>query len=119
MSENPEVKRQARELLREIRNLKRVATAYDCSCGQRIILTNFEPSALQRGTREVGIVVMERDERAVCPRCRASLASAWQSSERTAIEAMMLKLNYEGIDGLVQILQAELRGLRELRLRCN
>jgi hypothetical protein len=119
VAEKLEMKQQARQLLRQIRDLQRVAMAYYCRCGQRIMLTNFEPSALQRRTEKVGIAVMERDEHAICPKCGAPLASVWQTSERAMIEAMLAKLESLNVDDLVQVLQVELRALQEARLKCN
>jgi hypothetical protein len=119
MLKKREARQVARGLLRKIREIKRVAISYRCHCGQRIILTNFEPSALQRGLKTVRIVVMEESDHASCPRCGTSLVPVWQASESAVIEAMLERLEAMTSADLVGVLRAELRALQEMRLRRN
>lgn len=113
------MRHQVRQLLLQIRQMDRVAVAYHCACGQRLILTNFEPSILERETKEIDVVVLKTFDQVACPECGASLAPVWQAAERAWAEDMLERLEFLDVDILVETLYIELRELQKARLKCN
>jgi hypothetical protein len=43
----------------------------------------------------------------------------WEAAEKVWAENMLARLESLDVDGLVQVLQMELSGLQEARLKCN
>jgi hypothetical protein len=113
------MRHQARRLLLQMRQMQRVAVAYCCACGQHLLLTNFEPSVLQRETEGIDVVVLRVFDQMICPECCALLLPVWRAAERVWVDNMLAKFESLGVDGLVQALQMELSGLQEARLKCN
>jgi hypothetical protein len=110
---------QVRELLLQMRQMQKVAVAYRCACGQHLILTNFEPSVLRQETEGIDVVVLRMFDQVTCPECCASLMPVWEAAEKVWAENMLARLESLDVDGLVQVLQMELSGLQEARLKCN
>ena len=108
-----------RQLLLQIRRMENVAVAYHCACGQRLILTSFEPTLLRRETTGIDVVVLKMFAQVSCPQCGAPLAPVWQAAERVWAEDALARLESLGIEGQVQALQVALRELQEARLRLN
>jgi len=108
-----------RRLLLEVCRMERVVVAYRCDCGQRMILTNFEPSVLGRQTTGLDLSVLRVSDQVACPTCGLDLAPVWQAAEMTWVEGMLAKLAHLDADNLVWALEAELRERVEARLRCN
>jgi hypothetical protein len=103
----------------QICRMESVAVAYHCDCGQRLVLTNFDPSLLERETEGLDLLVLRVSDQAACPECGAPFAPVWQAAERVLVKDMLARLESMGIDGLVHALQLELRDMQEARLRCN
>lgn len=108
-----------RQLLLSICRMERVTVAYRCACGQFLILTNFEPSALDRETAEIEVCVLRFTDDAVCPECGVSLAPVWRAAEMSWVQDTLAKLDSLDVESLVHALQDELQVLEETRLRCN
>ena len=99
--------------------MERVTVAYRCACGQRLILTNFEPSILDQQTKGLDLLVLRISVQVACPTCGLSLAPVWQAAEMAWVEDTLEKLEHLDADNLVLALQVELRDLKEARLKCN
>jgi hypothetical protein len=99
--------------------MKRLAVAYHCDCGQRLILTNLDPAVLQRETQGIDVVILKAFDQISCPDCGAPLAPVWQASQRTLAEDVLARLQSLGVDDLAHALQTKLSALQEARLRCN
>ena len=110
---------QLRQLLLEICRMESVTVAYRCDCGQRLILTNFEPSVLDQQTKGLDLLVLRISEQVACPTCGLALAPVWQAAEMAWVEDMLEKLDPLDADNLVWALQVELRELEEAHLKCN
>jgi hypothetical protein len=108
-----------RHLLLEICRMERVLVTYRCDCGQPLILTNFEPSALDQQTKELDLLVVQVSDQVACPACGLDLARVWRAAEMAWVDDTSAKLAHLDTDVLVWALQAELRELEEARLRCN
>jgi len=93
--------------------------ACHCRCGQRVILTSFEPPAFQRRAARSRVSVLEADDKVACPRCGVSLAHIWQAYESAVLETVLSRLGPIGDDELIQFLAARLKAQQEKRLRCN
>ena len=99
--------------------MEQVIVAYRCDCGQRLILTNFEPSMLDQQTRGLDLLVLRASDQVACPTCGLDLVPVWQAAEMTWVEGTLAKLAYLDADNLVWALQVELREREEARLKCN
>ena len=119
MSDRSEVRYVLRQLLLSICRMERVTVAYRCACGQFLILTNFDPSALDRETAEIDVSVLRFTDGAVCPECGVSLAPVWSAAEMSWVKDTLAKLDSLDVESLVHALQDELQVLQEARLRCN
>ena len=119
MSQREEIKHLISQLLLQICEMEWLTVAYHCTCGQHLILTNYEPSILRQKTRGIDVVILKASDHVVCPACSASLVAVWKATERAWAEGILAKFRPLGIDGLVEALQMELRGLQETRLKCN
>jgi uncharacterized protein (UPF0212 family) len=108
-----------RQLLLEVCRMERVVVAYRCDCGQRLILTNFEPAVLDQQTKGLDLLVLQVSDQVACPACGLDLASVWQAAEMTWVEDRLAKLAHLDADNLVWALQVELRDMEEARLKCN
>ena len=108
-----------RQLLLEICRIERVVVAYRCDCGQRLILTNFEPSVLDGQIEGLDLLVLWVSYQVACPTCGLPLAPVWQAAEMTWVEDALARMAHLDADNLVWALQVELRELREACLRCN
>ena len=113
------MRHQVRQLLRQICLMEGVVVVYHCDCGQRLLLTNFEPVARTRETDMIDVVVLKTSRRVACPQCGISLVPVWQAAERVLAEDRLARLKSLGTKDLLQVLQMELRGLQEARLKCN
>ena len=110
---------QLRQLLLEVCRMEQVVVVYRCDCGQRLILTNFEPSVLDQQTQELDLFVLQVSDQAACPACGLTLAPVWQAAELTWVEETLARLAHLDVDSLVWALQVELREREEARLKCN
>ena len=119
MSQRREIRHLISELLLQICQMEWLAVAYHCTCGQHLILANFEPSILRQKTRGIDVMVLRASDHVACPACSASLAFVWQAAERAWAEGMLARFRSLDVEGLVEALQTELRGLQEARLKCN
>jgi hypothetical protein len=108
-----------RQLLLEVCRMEQVIVAYRCDCGQRLILTNFEPSVLDQQTKTLDLYVLQVSDQAACPACGLALAPVWQAAELTWVEERLARLAHLDVDNLVWALQAELTEKEEARLKCN
>jgi hypothetical protein len=108
-----------RQLLLKICRMEWVVVVYRCDCGQRLILTNSEPSVLEQQTKGLDLLVLRVSDQVVCPTCGLSLMPVWQAAEMTWVEGILAKLEHLDADNLVWALQVELRDLEEARLKCN
>jgi hypothetical protein len=111
--------RHLRQLLLELCRMEQVVVAYRCECGQRLILTNFEPSVLDQRTRGLDLFVLCVSDQVACPVCGLSLAPVWQAAEMTWVEETLAKLAHLDAENLVWALQVELREREKALLKCN